>query len=288
MSERWHEIVDYLGAARHRRTLRALRPTKRVAVVVPLSLRPGFTDDEEVSLRHLERFLGSYDRYFVAPPGLAVTRPGFGVKRFPSRYFGSSLAHRKLLLSPGFYPTFRDYQYILLYHLDALALSDQMLAWCAKGYDFIGAPWVAHPDAPYAGQSAYENKVGCGGFSLRRVEGFLRLLVSRVPAIDAGDYEAARPFLFLLRRLLIRSPLFNNVRWELARLPYLSEERFLANRAAHFDPDFRIAPMEEALRFAFECVPRHCYELTGRTLPFGCHAWQRYDREFWEPHVLSA
>jgi hypothetical protein len=78
---------------------------------------------------------------------------------------------------------------------------------------------------------------------------------------------------------------FNCIRWELGRYP-AAEEHFLANRAHHYCPDFKIAPVDEALSFAFECVPRYCFELTGQQLPFGCHAWHVYDREFWEEYLL--
>jgi hypothetical protein len=27
------------------------------------------------------------------------------------------------------------------------------------------------------------------------------------------------------------------------------------------------------------------YELNGHELPFGCHAWERYDRAFWEEQL---
>ena len=70
-------------------------------------------------------------------------------------------------------------------------------------------------------------------------------------------------------------------RWE------RSEELFIADRASYYYPEFTIAPLDEALRFGFECVPRYCYELNGNRLPFGCHAWERYDREFWEQFVLK-
>lgn len=80
---------------------------------------------------------------------------------------------------------------------------------------------------------------------------------------------------------------FNNVRWELSRWHLPSEERFIANRAIHYYPAFKIAPLEVALRFAFECVPRYCFEKNNFTLPFGCHAWAKYDREFWEPYLLE-
>ena len=42
-----------------------------------------------------------------------------------------------------------------------------------------------------------------------------------------------------------------------------------------------------ALAFAFEAEPRRCFERLGR-LPFGCHRWQKFDRAFWEPHLLPA
>jgi hypothetical protein len=42
------------------------------------------------------------------------------------------------------------------------------------------------------------------------------------------------------------------------------------------------------LRFAFEAAPRQCLEMNQGRLPFGCHAWGRYDREFWTPHLLAS
>lgn len=283
-----------LRRARQRRAAARLRPEKRVAVAVPLSDRPGFTSDEEIALRHLDRHLGRHDRFFIAPPPLRVEREGYGIQRFPERYFGSAMRHRDLILSPGFYLAFADYRFVLIHHLDALAFSDELISWCERGYDYIGAPWVVHPDAPYAGEPAYENKVGNGGFSLRSVPGFLRFLLSRRKAVDSAPDDAQHPpdhggpLRRALRAMAMQSSLFNHVEWEISLLHYASEERFIANRATHYDPSFRIAPLEVALEFAFECVPRHCFELNGRRLPFGCHAWAKYDRAFWEPHLLTA
>jgi hypothetical protein len=66
----------------------------------------------------------------------------------------------------------------------------------------------------------------------------------------------------------------------------VNEDRFWSDRARLFDPDFKIAPPADGLRFAFECAPRHCFEANRRQLPFGCHAWARHDREFWQPYLL--
>ena len=63
--------------------------TSRVAVLVPLSLRPTLTADEEISLAHLLHFLGRYDKYLLVPKGMRVERPGFRVMPLSTTYFGS-------------------------------------------------------------------------------------------------------------------------------------------------------------------------------------------------------
>lgn len=267
--------------------------SKLVAIVVALSNRPGLTPSEEISLKHLRHYLGKYDKYIVVPDTLDFRLPDFDAKPFSGRYFGSAEAHKQLLFSTEYYEAFADYEFILTYHLDALVFSDELEAWCECGYDFIGPPWVIHDDAPYVGNEEYEGRVGNGGFSLKRVDSFLKVLNSDRYAIDpeeywnryhAGSSLASRIYNFP-NKLRMRSHRYNNAKWELARWER-SEELFIANRAVHYYPEFKIAPFDAALRFGFECVPEYCYELNGNKLPFGCHAWGRYDRKFWEQYML--
>jgi hypothetical protein len=63
---------------------------------------------------------------------------------------------------------------------------------------------------------------------------------------------------------------------------------FWSFEAVGFFPDFKVAPVNDGLEFAFEAAPRMCFEMNRRKLPFGCHAWTKFDRSFWEPHLLSA
>ena len=265
-----------------------------VAVVVPLSNRPTFTPEERISLRHLERFLGKYDKYFVIPKNLQVSHAGFGIKRFENKFFGSLSAHNRLLLSPRLYKAFIDYTFILIYHLDALVFSDELMEWCEMDFDFIGPPWIKHKHAPYAGNPGYEGKVGNGGFALKKVESFLKVFYSPKrgtdPSVYWDEFYASKPkhiqCLNLAKRYLKRFRVFNNASWEASRYPK-NEEHFLANRATHYYPRFKIAPLKVALRFGFECVPRYCYKINDYTLPFGCHGWPYHDRDFWEPFLLK-
>jgi len=267
-----------------------------VAVVVPV-YREELTADERISLKHLTRFLQNYPKYQMSPRSLRLRLEGFSVKRFDDRYFLNADTYSDLLLSKRFYQEFSDYEYILIYQLDALVFSDQLADWCAKGFDYIGAPWLRTSRTEFVTKPT----VGNGGFSLRRIDRFLKVFESRNYAIDPGKYwqQLSRGrsklgrFFQLPRKYLKRLRRFNGVTWETSRWaekkssPHPNEDYFWSFKATKYYPQFAIAPVEEALRFSFEVAPRKCFELNGRQLPFGCHGWAKYDREFWRPYLLD-
>ena len=265
-------------------------PSKVVAIVVPLSNRSELTPDEEISFRHLTHFLDKYDKYLVAPKSLQVHYPGFQIKRFSDRYFGSSTAHKKLVLSPKFYKAFREYKYILMYQLDALVFSDQLMQWCETDLDYIGAPWLKSDDSPWVRVA----RVGNSGFSLRKVESILKVIYSRRYTIDPTKYWesfcASRrwyvQFLNLPRKYLKRLRVFNGARWQMSRWQK-NDDYFWTDEARKYYPEFKVASFDTGLQFSFEVAPKLCFELNNRQLPFGCHAWGRYDRDFWEPYLLK-
>ncbi len=267
--------------------------SKLVAIVVAHFDRPYLTDSEEISLTHLRHYLNDYDKFILIPDELNFALDGFTSTRFDKKYFGSAEAHKGLLFSKEYYQRFTDYQYILSYHFDALVFSDQLKNWCAKDYDFIGPPWIKHQDAPYHG-TRFEGKVGNGGFSLKKVSSFLKILNSKAYATTANEYwsryhshkSIAHRILNWPKKALMSTRHFNNVRWELNHWKW-NDDLFFAERASHYYPDFKLAPLDEALKFGFEAVPKYCYEINGNKLPFGCHAWERYDRQFWEPYLLK-
>ena len=62
-----------------------------------------------------------------------------------------------------------------MYHLDSLAFSDELLAWCETDVDYIGAPWIPGGDRPWIA----EPSVGNGGFALMKIEPVLKVLENR-------------------------------------------------------------------------------------------------------------
>jgi hypothetical protein len=51
---------------------------------------------------------------------------------------------------------------------------------------------------------------------------------------------------------------------------------------------FTVPAPDEAMYFALEVAPSHGYELMAQQIPFGCHAWQKYEPDFWERIVETA
>jgi hypothetical protein len=264
---------------------------RSVAIVVPLPLRPGISSDEEISLRHLEHYLRGYDRFFIAPEGSTYERPGYEVETFPTRFFGSGKAHGRLQLAEEFYRRFERYSYILMYHLDALAFSDQLMEWCTTDLDYVGAPWLPCSDSPWV----TEPRVGNSGFALMKVQSFLQVMQSSRFAVDANEYRSRTRVPYADRQRSHTIPnrylrwwrRYNGVKWELRQWPdAANSDLFWSDRAVHYWPAFKVASFETGLRFAFEVAPRMCFELNGKNLPFGCHAWTTFDRAFWEPHLL--
>lgn len=274
-------------------------PSKKVAILIPLSTRSDLTPDERISLRHLEHYLGHYDRFFLAPDGLPLEFPESQVKRFSRKFFGSVGAHTRFLYWPGLYAAFSDYEYVFFYHLDALAFSDQLEEWCAAGFDYIGPPWLKCEDTPWVTRP----RVGNCGFCLMRVESALQALRNRYrisPSqwwldLFTRNCERLDPLVRLLRSLQPRFPrakLINRPLEELAKLQNpgpsnVNTDVFWSDRATRYLPEFKVASFEEGLKFGFEAAPRTCLELNGGKMPFGCHAWPRYDRKFWEPFLLG-
>lgn len=266
-------------------------------ILVPM-YQTELTSEEEVSLASIRKHLSGYGICFVAPESLdlsLVVKDGESIERFADDKFSGIKGYNCLLKSRAFYERFDASEYILIAQLDCLIFSNNLDSWIGQGFDYIAAPWFRgfatdHKSGLW--------RVGNGGLSLRRVESYLRVLRQQV--VSGSIYPrwghcAWKPPVESMEEGVYRkiSALYglnpfakqHSVEGELQRFPY-NEDVFWAIEARKFDPLFRVASAEEGLSFAFEVSPRWSFEKTGGRLPFGCHAWARYDRDFWE-EVLS-
>lgn len=267
--------------------------TNRQAVVVVPVYSESLTSDESFAFSRNVRILSSFDFIVVSPAGLRlpdeVEQACEQVTYFHPSYFRSASSYSRLLLNPDFYQRFQDYRFLLICQLDCVILENQLAYWCDAGYDYIGAPWFPGFDEPISKEII---GVGNGGLSLRRIDKALAVLKSRslfwkAPAYSGLPVAAGLEYIALLRVL-------KSISRFLPHLPYVklfrnwlntrnaNEDLFWSFFAQFFVEAYALPPYNEALRFAFEVQPSACYELNGHTMPFGLHAWARYDRAFAE------
>lgn len=262
-----------------------------VVVIVPV-YKTCLSVDEKVSFLQTLRMLGSHPICIVCPETLDFAikeeevSEGFVsvfVERFPNVYFEGVSGYNRLLLSEEFYSRFVEYDYMLICQLDAYVFRDELLEWCSKDYDYIGAPLFGrHFDIEHG-------MVGNGGFCLRRVKVYLDFFKGKKNVFKIGD---------IANRISLRSKPFTRwLVWILMALGWRNKPKTVARRWQYNEDTFwslvltgtnyelnKPEPLE-ALRFSFERFPSEAFSLLEE-LPFGCHAWKKYQyEEFWKDHV---
>lgn len=256
---------------------------KEVAVVIPF-YKDNLTKLEIIAIEQCFKVLGGYTIIPVMPQSL--TLPTRAAKysfapalKFDDKYFDGIQGYNELMLSALFYDAFLDYEYILIYQLDAFVFKDELLLWCGKNFDYIGAPWLREFDYPDIVKAVktkfqkithtrfniqvgglpsplqFEDKVGNGGLSLRRVSKFYKLCNSmhREIAIYLGRNEHQ-----------------------------YNEDAFWSIEVNRKRKILNIPGLKEGLKFAVELFPARAIKINKGDLPFGCHAWDKH-LSIWRP-----
>lgn len=260
-----------------------MKDRNNVVVVIPY-YKNELMDSEQKSLQACVRTLGTYDIFLITPNSLDTTKicqkyPLLKVRTFADEFFHSLRGYNKLMLSEIFYSRFTDYNYILIYQLDAFVFKDELQFWADKDYDYIGAPWIRSKKYPFLWgikksqvkrvwyRLTYNKKrfyksisgeVGNGGFSLRKVSKMLQITCSYKEKIKK-QLDDSKPFYPEDVWLLL----------EVKRKDRLKKPSF-----------------EEALKFAMEMRPDKAYQWNNNALPFGCHAFNRDTyKDFWSSFI---
>lgn len=262
---------------------------RSVAIIIPAYYSKSSSSQDEISISQLQKYLSKYDRYFIVPKNAKINHTFYEnikVKRFSNHFFKSPQTYNKLLLSKEFYNRFKKYNYILIYQLDALVFSDQLKKWCNSGYDYIGAPWFNSKIGWLSNKKGVPPSGGNGGFSLRKVDSFLKVLqISKKQAKRVSKNSLVQKMWFIKAVIIGKShKIWLNAPAD--NYPF-NEDGFWSFEAPKYLKNFKVAPFKEALKFAFERFPRKCFRLNNKKLPFGCHAWAKYDREFWLNYIIK-
>lgn len=257
----------------------------KVCVTIPV-YKSSMTPHEAVAMTQCMRVLHRHPVALFKPASLDVSYltdryPGLLVREFDDSCFESVRSYNRLMLAESFYEAFSDFEYILIHQLDAFVFRDELLEWCDRGYDYIGAPWLLSRDftgwwderifevkkklatwlhMKNDGEDAprdviFINSVGNGGFSLRRVAALKRVIQRFRKKI--GAYENSRFHRF-------------------------NEDVFFGVEVNRYFRNLRVPDFRTALRFSVEIYPRRSIEkYNGGRLPFGCHAWDVHEIGYW-------
>ncbi|MCK1534629.1 MULTISPECIES: DUF5672 family protein [unclassified Bradyrhizobium] len=265
--------------------------SSRVAVLVPTHLERLDATLEEVLL-HNARMLRRYHLEVILPETCSPTwyeslfeehRINGCTRLVKSEYFGSTVAVNRMGTDVKFYKMYEEYDYVLICHLDALILGDQLDAWLAAGYDFIGAPLFL----PDVGRGHFLRRMAPfganGGLSLRKVDACIRVLETFKPRPNLVRIFSAVAFLarnrrFDLMQILLR--LLNSLRkdWRGTCEKYnIYEDVFFTVIAPLLGAKIRIPSSSIAKYFAcevnFELLQK---EVLVNTIPFGVHGYDKY------------
>jgi len=265
------------------------------AAVVVIMHKKDLKPYEQISMLQCLRVFHKWPIHIVKPHALDISGyPWSGTKvhaeNFPDISFSNIGEYSRLLLSTSFYKRFSNYKYILIYQLDAFVFSDQLKYWCDMDYDYLGAPW-------FSKFNSQENEgdfigVGNGGFSLRKISSHLKVLNTFSFVRSARENWKHR---FVLENTFGRH-VRNAAGFILDHTVRNNTHRFFNNYMGHEDQFwglsvakklkwFRVPDFKQAAAFAFEMQPHRLLAFNGNQLPFGCHAWWKYDLDFWKPYI---
>lgn len=202
------------------------------------------------------------------------------VVRFDDVYFESIQGYNRLMLSPVFYDRFSDFDYMLIHQADAYLFKPELVYWCNQGYSYIGAPWFqtklplrtriemlkikrfpflySETERIQKRELLLLNEVGNGGLSLRQIKIF-REVLAKAPDDLLKKYEE------------------NNI-------ANFNEDVFWSIEAMRIVKNFIKPSCRKALKFSCEHSAEVAYNL-NKSLPFGCHAFDKINTEFWKQFI---
>ena len=283
----------------------------RPVILIPV-YRGTPTRTESASLGQCLQVLGSHPIVLVTHSGLdlgayrelwARYDIPFRTEFFEETCFDTLEAYNRLCLSPDFYRRFAaDHDYMLICQTDAWVFRDELDYWCSQNYDYIGAP-IYFP---------YNEKrftriffgIGNGGFCLRKISHCLKVVRHNRKKTFLKPRALMRMYWYYF---LYNEAFTSNILKRLGLVGKVMAKCFgISNTTGYFIQnhinedmlfgtwaaqswglaDCRIPDELTAARFSMELNAPQLYKRLGDKLPFGCHAFEKWNYlDFWKEHI---
>jgi hypothetical protein len=254
-------------------------------IIIPI-YRTHLDNYEVASLQSAFKHFNQYTITFVCPENLDLKFlsehnfiTNFFVETFSPEYFKNIDGYNKLLLEAHFYERFSNYEYILICQTDAYVFKNDILHWTQAKYDYIGAPWIGSERnfinlmfekvnkffRKFIGKKEKNTerlfKVGNGGFSLRKVESFIKIATIEKDIIS--EFTATKP-----------------------KNDYYIEDVFWSLYVSKKYNWYKIPNWNEALNFCIDRKPKLSLKLNNNNLPMACHGFNKKKvAPFWKKYI---
>ena len=136
--------------------------------------------------------------------------------------------------------------------------------------------------------------VGNGGLSLRRVSKFLTITEPSMQRLRSfrqilSLQKNGRPGRYL-QSLKVYFSNSNTVKGMAMQKENRWEDVYFCYDLRSSRLELRVPDCEEAAMFSIETSPKYIFnEINRRQLPFGCHAWKKYQYEdFWKEYINAS
>jgi len=271
---------------------------RKVVIIIPIYIEKP-TNNERQSIIQTFNTLEVYTIVFIAPEGLnieyykeIVYNCNVIVKFhfFSPTFFRNIEGYNRLMLSADFYLQFVDYEFMLIYQLDAFVFKDELMYWCNLGYDYIGAPWIVKRED----RLIIETFAGNGGFSLRRIQSFVdtlkltkKIVLNPLEIINEYSHNGIIEFVKKTPLIVFRIFGYKNNSKFFIKSNTQKEDIFWAYLGPKINRNFKSIKGLDAIPFAFDRYPTFLYNENNNKLPFGCHAWNKHEPEFWNQFIKN-
>ena len=273
-------------------TLEVIKP----AVCIPIHTS-SLNRHEIISIKSHISKLQAHDVFLLVPSSKInsiieilenneIPRKTYKIHQLEDIFLNHSDNYQLLLLSTEFYSFYKNYTHILIAQMDAYTFSDQLLHWCNKEWDYIGAPLY------YKEQDRVNDFFCCGvgGFSLRSIKKTLEVLEIN-PTIyqfddfkkEAKSYNFKGKFILFLKYLVtkllkkdkLRRSIIKSKLHKFSRRFYIfiNEDISYSYYLPKYLDSFKVADFDDSIKFSIDCHVNESLEILNFVLPFGAHSW---------------
>ena len=165
----------------------------KLAIVVPTQKSYLNYIEKEVINRISQLYSKRFSLFFVIPEDSKINYQAKGFKNIyldPTFFYTDIQGHNSLMVDVNFYKIFENFNFMLIHHLDAIILKDEIESWIAKDYSYVGGPSVGKS---FIYKKPKSLKFFCnGGLSLRKNADFIKVLNSKKIYFNNFDIKAIK------------------------------------------------------------------------------------------------